>query len=602
MLRRRGRQPALLVTIAAFMVLLVGAWAQAQTAAPSGEQQLINIDVKDAPIEQVLRMLAKAASVNILIGPDVKGTVEAISLRDVTVDAALRLIATSQRLYWYKQDNVYIVSKDPPPATVVVPSGPSNAGGTPTGPAGGGTTMVPMPGAVAGNTGEAPLTQGAPRTTNVASAPPPLVGPNYTAPTGGAVAGEPKFSTAMITLAFADAGQLATMFGGTICSGGSPNEVFGSQVSPFARHKAQQGLSRGSRGLSGNDVFGGTTGSAGALGQEVGGGFGGGGGGRGGGRLGGGGGLGGQQSGGLGGQQSGGRGGLGGGGTSGGGGGAGALAALLPPDMDPPIGFMPENALLVRGSQEDIDKFREIIELLDKPTKQVEIAAKFINVQTTADKALGIDWSISNGTLEFFNQGFAPGEAVNNVVRFARGRFEAQLNALLASGRATVVNEPHVIAMNNQFAEINFSTTIPYFTAQISYNQFGQRTVDFTNDEIDVENSLWVVPRINADDSITVYLEPTLDDVVGNVVGPNGESVPVVTSQYVSTTVRVADGETVVLGGLIRKDESSSLRETPLLSRIPIIGRLFQGRSTRKSNSELLVFVTPRIIRDIPPQ
>ena len=577
MLKPCRRQVTPLVLAAALIAALIGSAAFAEPAPPASDQQLINIDVKDAPVEQVLRMLAKAANVNILIGQDVKGTVQAVSLRDVTVDAALRLIAKTQGFYWYRDDNVYVVSKTPPtpPDSVVV--------NPPTAP------QAPLPGASAS---QLPV----PGNVGAATLPPPVV--VIPAPEVAGASGDPQIVTRMLPLSFADAEEIALMFGGTVWSGGSANNKFSQMgVPPSKRH---QGLSRGTGGLGSPDVFGNgfgtpSAGSNGALGWGQGnfGNQGGGGGGRGG-RGGG--------QGNQGGQQGGQQGGFGGGVGGGGGGGGGVLATMLPGDMQPPTAFLPQNALLVAGTQEDIDKFREIIDLLDKPSKQVEIAAKFIEVQTTNDNALGIDWSVSNGSLEFFNQGFAPGEAVNNVVRFARGRFEAQLNALMASGRATVINEPHVITMNNQYAEINFLTTIPYFSAQVSYNQFGNRQVDFTSDFIDVENSLWVVPRINADDSITCYLEPTLDDTVGEVEGPNGERIPIVTSQYVSTQVRVGDGETIVLGGLIRKDESSTLRETPLLSRIPIIGKLFRAKRLNKRNSELLVFVTPRIVRDIPAQ
>lgn len=585
MLKPCRRQVTPLLIAAALIAALIGSAAFAEPAAPAAEQQLINIDVKDAPVEQVLRMLAKAANVNILIGQDVKGNVQAVSLRDVTVDAALRLIAKTQGFYWYRDDNVYVVSKTPPaaPENVAVNSPPSPVAPPAAGP------EVPVP----GNAGAVAL-------------PPPVVA--APAPDVVSTPGDQKIVTKMLPLAYADAGEVALMFGGTVWSGGTASSKFTTMgVPPSKRH---QELSRGNSGLSGlasPDVFGNgfntpSSGSNGALGwgQGFGGGGGGGLGGGGGGR--GGGGRGGGQGNVGGGGGAGGVGGGGRGGVGGGAGGGGALGTMLPGDMQPPTAFLPQNALLVAGTQEDIDKFREILDLLDKPSKQVEISTKFIEVQTTADEALGIDWSVSNGSLEFFNQGFAPGEAVNNVVRFSRGRFEGQLNALLSSGRATVINEPHVITMNNQYAEIDFSTEIPYFSATVSYNQFGNRTVDFTSDFIDVENSLWVVPRINADDSVTMYLEPTLDDQVGNVTGPNGEVIPIVTSQYVSTQVRVADGETIVLGGLVRKDESSSLKETPLLGRIPIIGKLFQGRSTSKRNSELLVFVTPRIVRDIPAQ
>lgn len=588
MLKPSRHQVTPLFVAAALFVALVST-AFAQTAQPAGEQPLINIDVKDAPVEQVLRMLAKAANVNILIGQDVRGTMEAVTLRDVTVEAALRLIAKSQGFYWYKDDNVYVVSKQAPAVSPEVAVNSPMGGAPQTGAVasvqpGSQTPPVPVP----GNNSAITLPQG------IAPAPVGVGVPTES------IGGGSKVVSRMLPLAFADAREIALMFGGTAV-GGSASDYFKTMGAPPS--KRHQALSRGGRSLSGEggspDIFGNgfntpQAGNNGALGwgQDFG-------------NQGGGGGRGGRGGGNQGGNQGGGQGGVGGrqgGGGGGGQGGSGALGAMLPGDMEPPVAFLPQNALLVAGTQEDIDKFREILDLLDKPAKQVEISAKFINVQTTADKALGIDWSLSNGSLEFFNQGFAPGAAVNNVVRFASGRFEGQLNALISSGRATVINEPHVITMNNQFAEINFTTTIPYFSAQITYNQFGNRQVDFTSETIDVTNSLTVVPRINADDSITVYLEPQLDDNIGNVTGPNGESIPIVTSQFISTQVRVGDGETIVLGGLIRKDESSTRRETPLLSRLPIIGKLFQSNTVAKRNSELLIFVTPRIVRDVPKQ
>jgi len=531
------------VILSLFTALLFTALMGSVVCADSprgGEQQLINIDVKDAPVEQVLRMLAKAADVNIIVGQDVKGTVEAVTLKDVTVDTALRMIARSLGFFWYKEDNVYFVSTQPQAGAG--PSGTAGGGGqlataapTPVGPATRPTAPVATP---------APTAPVMPLT----ATPPPLpatVAPPATVPTA-----EPKLVSTLIPLKYVDAAEMAILFGGVVSDGGATGNRFPSST---------RGAMRRNSGRSGryvqSDVFGlnfGMPSGTSGMNQDFGGG--------------------------------------------------GALGTMLPGEMEPPIAFLPQNALLVQGTQEDIDRFREILDLLDKPAKQVEISTKFINVQTTDAQALGIDWSISNGSLEFFNQGFAPAEAVNNVVRFAHGRFSAQLNALLSSGRATVINEPHVITANNQYAEIEFTTTIPYFSATVSYNQFGTREVDFTSDEVDVTNSLFVVPRINVDDSVTVYLEPLLEDNIGEVEGPNGERIPIVTSQFVSTQVRVGDGETIVMGGLIRKNESSTLRETPLLARIPIIGPLFQAKRLTKDNSELLIFVTPRIIRDVPKQ
>jgi len=255
--------------------------------------------------------------------------------------------------------------------------------------------------------------------------------------------------------------------------------------------------------------------------------------------------------------------------------------------------------LLVHGTQDAIDKFREILAFFDKPTKQVEIEARFVEVQTSKDKAFGIDWFVANGSAEFFNLGFAPGEGTS-VARFRRGRFEAELRTLLSEGRAELINAPRVTAQNNMEASVDFSTEIPYFYATVSYNEFGQRTVDFQTETVSVTQSLYVTPRILEDDTVVLMLEPEIDDQVGTVVGPNGEVLPIVSTQTAYTQVRVADGDTIVIGGFTRTNEDVNIRKTPLLSSLPVIGNLFRSRTVSRRKSELLIFVTPTIIREIP--
>ncbi|MCX7599540.1 MAG: hypothetical protein N2512_11855 [Armatimonadetes bacterium] len=265
------------------------------------------------------------------------------------------------------------------------------------------------------------------------------------------------------------------------------------------------------------------------------------------------------------------------------------------------MAYMPQNALLVRGLPEEIDQLKELIELLDKPAKQVEISVKFVQVTITSEKSFGIDWTVTNGQLEVFNRGFAPAEATNNVVRFARGRFEALLTTALSSGRATVMAEPIVTTQNNMPAEINFYTEIPYFAATVTYNEFGQREVDYEPDYVYVDNVLSVTPRINEDDTITMEVYPEIDQQVGTVEGPNGERIPITSNWYVYVPqVTVADGETLVIGGMINKTTDENFRRTPLLSEIPLIGELFKSKRRVVNNSEVLIFVTPKIVRPIP--
>lgn len=390
-----------------------------------------------------------------------------------------------------------------------------------------------------------------------------------------------------IPVRYANPADLALMFGGTVAESGA--------MRPVSYDMGRRGrTSRDARPTT--EVFSAMerSGSDSYWAQNLGGGLGRGGGG--GGTFGGG------NQGNLGGGRTGQQGGNRGGGQFGGGrGGAGGAGAGMRPDgVDSIIAFMPQNSLLVSGDPAGVDKLREILMVLDQPTKQVEISTKFIEVDVTNASSFGIDWMVSNGSTEFFQLGFAPGQAVNNVLRWAKGKFEATLGVSLSRNIGTVVNEPRVTTQNNVEAYISFYTTIPFFSATITYNQFGQRSVDFEEDEVEVEQSLYVTPRINADDTVDMYLEPVMEDQTGTVLGPNGEQLPIVTSQELGTQVRVADGETVVLGGMIRKQRKTNTLATPLLSEIPIIGKLFQSRQEDSANSEMLVFVTPRIVRDMP--
>jgi len=316
-----------------------------------------------------------------------------------------------------------------------------------------------------------------------------------------------------------------------------------------------------------------------------------------------GGGYGGQYGGGYGGQYGGGYGGQYGGGYGGqyGGGYGGYGGISLPENMEPPLAILDQNVVLVRGTQEAIDKFREILAIFDKPTRQVEIECRFVEVQTSKDKAFGIDWFVANGAAEYFNLGMAPGVGIN-VVKFHRGRFEAELRTLLSDHRVELVNAPRVTAQNNMQASVNFTTEIPYFYATTTYDEFGNREVNFEIDSISVTQSLYVTPRILGDDSVVLMLQPQIDDQSGTVVSPDGTILPIVSTQSAYSQVRVHDGETIVMGGFNRTNDDINVRKTPLLSELPIIGNLFRSRTINQRRSELLIFVTTHIIRDIPPQ
>lgn len=731
MVKLRIWNPAGTVTAMVAAALMAMCFGACVYAADDASNPPINMTIKDAPVTDVLSFLSEASGVNIVVGRDVQGNIESVNLRNVSIEQALRYIALSAGLYWYAEDNGYIVTatelagqtltassrpgsllgRDALPAvtpSVSVsaqrPVGPGSAtapvppaaltGGNGAGPLAGTLThrgssgpaataavapsvrirsnaslspAVPMaagrsasassahlvttatggrltspvaafvPSVAAsprapGARGQSPTLTAAvpaaarvvrsgqsPSATTGAAAPelesdgPPV--PSVLAPgsattqpptTGGkstlditsrpgdykqlpadeqrlvaatassALPGSDASHIQYLPIKFADPADIALMLGGTVAQGSRVNPV-SRDIGRRARNNRRRVESNAidwSAGNSGADYMW-------AQGSSMGGGLG-----RG---------LGGGTSGG-------GLGGTGRGGTSGRGGSQGSgQGGMRPEGIETIIAFMPQNSLLVSGDPAAIDQLREVIALLDKPTKQVQISTKFLEVDVTDENSFGIDWFVSNGSLEFFNLGFMPGEAVNNVVRWARGTFEATLGYSKSRNRGEIVNEPTIVTQNNFPAYLSFYTTIPYFTAEITYNSFGQREVTYSDEEMDIEQTLEVTPRINADDTITMFLMPIMEDQVGTVVGPNGQQIPIVTSQEIEVQVNVHDGETVVMGGMIRKSRSHNTRATPLLSDLPIIGRLFKSRRLQNAHSEMLIFVTARIVHEIPP-
>ncbi len=520
----------------------------------------INIDIKGGPIDEVLRMLGRAAGVDIVVNEGVTGAIPSMNLRDKTIEEALYLIAQTHGYLVYKVDNsTYIISPPgtagPGAARLINPYGASPPVLTP--------TLPPRP-TVSGSR----AVTAAPAVLSATEIEP------ATAVLGSTRNGE-QLVYDRIEPEYLDAAQVARGFGGGVMGTRSARR----SSSPYVRSRVDRARAGGEALSFAGDLsapgapFPGGWGQYG-MGQ-----------------------MGGSLGVGLGqfrGDQR-----YGGGGYGGYGGGGGGVA--LPMGMEPPMAILEQNVLLVHGTQEAIDQFREILAFFDKPPKQVEIEARFVEVETTKDKAFGIDWFVANGSAEFFNLGFAPGTGTN-VARFRRGRFEAELRTLLTEGRAQVINAPRVTTQNNLEATVDFSTEIPYFYATISYNEFGQRTVDYQTETVSVSQSLTVMPRILDDDTIVLELDPEIDDQVGTVIGPNGEVLPIVSTQSVSTRVRVADGDTLVIGGFTRTNETFNIRKTPLLHTLPIIGNLFRSRIVADRQSELLIFVTPRILREIPRQ
>ena len=272
---------------------------------------------------------------------------------------------------------------------------------------------------------------------------------------------------------------------------------------------------------------------------------------------------------------------------------------LLPEGIEYIIPYEVDNSLIVRGDQEGIEELKAIVSKLDIAPKQIMIKAEFVNISVGDVAKLGIDWN-----LERLNSTFSAqmGSAGNVRYAYANGNLMATLQTMLTETKAKVINAPLISTLNNVMATITVTQQIPNWVAQNLFTSNGVASTVYIPQPLVVTSYLQVLPRINnADNSITVTISPQLSFTGKEHASPDGKtSLPDVTSQVLTTTRRVANGETIILGGMIQKSTTDDVTKIPLLADLPFIGPLFRSTSTSTTDNETLIFLTPTIVPERP--
>ena len=294
-----------------------------------------------------------------------------------------------------------------------------------------------------------------------------------------------------------------------------------------------------------------------------------------------------------------GQGGFGQGGFGQGGQNAAALG-LLPTGVDPPLALDTDNSLIVRGSDDGIRELKEIIRLLDVAPRQLQIKAELVQVSQNDAKTFGINWTLSRGSLQAGNTGGDPFATGDVYLNYASSNLMAQLRASVSEGKGKIVNSPMVTTTNNVPVQIQIGSQIPIITEQVVFVGTNQGVTVPQINVVNVLSGLQVIPRINGDDSITMVISPQISDVAQTISNPSGGTIPIIAQQSITVTRRIKNGETMVIGGLNRKNESANVRKVPILADLPLIGKLFESRTNSINDSELLIFVTATIIPDSP--
>ncbi len=283
------------------------------------------------------------------------------------------------------------------------------------------------------------------------------------------------------------------------------------------------------------------------------------------------------------------------------------------------------NTLIIFDISDRIDILEQLMTAFDKPSPQVTIEARIVEATSTFVRNLGIQWGwrgisdpfYGNQTsLQFPNKilvdgglipqglttkgiggqlgGYAinlPAPAFSSVMGLSLSNvldtfgLDMALTALESSGEGKVISRPIITTQNNIQAEIIQGKQIP---VQTSAN------FTVTTTFINAALELRVKPQITEDNTIIMYIEIRNNSPdFGNLV--NG--IPPITMQSASTTVMIPDGGTTVIGGIYQTDNSISRNRVPLLHKIPLLGNLFRSTARTETSRELLIFITPKIIR-----
>ncbi|MFZ9709305.1 MAG: type II secretion system secretin GspD [Steroidobacteraceae bacterium] len=304
---------------------------------------------------------------------------------------------------------------------------------------------------------------------------------------------------------------------------------------------------------------------------------------------------------------------------------AGAASGTASADRSTVIWAEPEtNALVITAPAKTMTALMSVIDKLDIRRAQVIVEAIIVEVSADKSAELGVNWLIDGSRSDEAVGGFIEPVGGVSIVDLARaandpttltqiprgttvgvGRiggtgvnFAAVLRALRGDSTTNIIATPSIVTMDNQEAEIKVAQEVPFITGQ--YSAAAGNTNALLNpfqtiQRQEVGTILRITPQINEGDSVMLKIEQESSSIAATSSG----AVDLVTNKRtINTNVLIEDGGTVVLGGLIQDAQTDAEQRVPFLGRIPLIGELFRTRSAKKTKTNLMVFIQPRILRD----
>ncbi len=248
---------------------------------------------------------------------------------------------------------------------------------------------------------------------------------------------------------------------------------------------------------------------------------------------------------------------------------------------------------------------RQLLARLDRPTPQVLIEARIVSLRNQVTKQLGVNFSVSasfHPSPSSLVQDFAVnGPQATNLFSFGLSQLinktllnvDLELQALETVNQLRIMASPRVLTLDNVKAVISQGTQIPYLS--VSNTTSGILATEFKDAVLELQ----VTPHITPDRKIRMTIEAKQDEPSQDVIGQQGQ--PGIDTRKISTELLVDDGNVIVIGGVVRNRDSIQKKATPGLSDIPLLGRLFKTEESDIDKTELLIFISPRIVETSKP-
>lgn len=255
------------------------------------------------------------------------------------------------------------------------------------------------------------------------------------------------------------------------------------------------------------------------------------------------------------------------------------------------------NSLLLTGSEADIARARQILTTVDVRPAQLNFEAKVSEVNLNSLKQIGLSYDFTGARTTVGESSTYPGRILK-FGTFARAPLSnfvnVSLDALYTSGDAKLLANPNISAIDGQPAAVFIGDTINYISS-VTSSPTGQ---NITTSSVNAGIKLFVTGKVNNDGYITMNVHPEVSLVTLQPAGPGGAQLPQISTREATTTVRVRDGDTIAISGLINEQDTKNVRKVPFLGDLPFFGNLFRDTSHNRTRDEVVIFIKVSIQKE----